>query len=132
VTIMDIKKYIGQEINVLIDRPKGTSHPNYPTLIYELNYGYVPGTVSGDGEEIDCYLLDIDFPTNKAKGLCVGIVMREDGDHKLIIISNPTRKFSVKTIWNKVRFQEQFFYPSKYIAYDFSEHIFSSNGVKKA
>lgn len=129
--ITDIKKYIGQEISVLIDRPKGTKHPDYPMLIYELNYGYVPGTISRDGEEIDCYLLDIDFPTDKAKRLCIGLVMRADGDHKLIIVSNPLRECSINMIWNKVSFQEKYFYPSKYIANDFFEYMFNSNGVKK-
>ena len=49
-------KFIGKELNVIIDRPLGSSHPNYPESIYMVNYGYVPNMVSGDGEEIDCYI----------------------------------------------------------------------------
>ena len=35
-------EFIGKEVNVIIDRPLGSSHPNYPNLIYLTNYGYVP------------------------------------------------------------------------------------------
>jgi len=39
--------------DVVIDRPKGSAHPRYPDMIYPVNYGYLDGTVSGDGEGID-------------------------------------------------------------------------------
>jgi inorganic pyrophosphatase len=39
-----------------IDRPKGTSHPHYPSLIYPLDYGYLEDTRSGDRDNIDVWL----------------------------------------------------------------------------
>lgn len=33
----------------------------------EVLYGYVPNTVSGDGEELDCYILGVDKPVNECK-----------------------------------------------------------------
>lgn len=30
--------------NLKIDRPKGTSHPRYPSFIYPLDYGYLEDT----------------------------------------------------------------------------------------
>ncbi len=41
---------------ITIDRPQGSPHPRYPNLIYPLDYGYLNGTVSGDGEGIDLFL----------------------------------------------------------------------------
>jgi inorganic pyrophosphatase len=41
---------------IVIDRPKGTPHPRYPGLIFPLDYGYLKGTVGGDGHEIDVWL----------------------------------------------------------------------------
>ena len=38
---------------VIIDRPKGSSHPRYPTVIYPLDYGYLENTTSSDGSGID-------------------------------------------------------------------------------
>ena len=35
---------------VVVDRPRGTSHPRYPEFAYPLDYGYLAGTRSGDGE----------------------------------------------------------------------------------
>ena len=49
---MDNKKYLGKIVKVKIDRPLGAKHSEkYPKHIYSLNYGYVPNTISGDGEE---------------------------------------------------------------------------------
>ncbi|MEH1922198.1 hypothetical protein [Nostoc sp.] len=42
--------------NVKIDRPKGTSHPRYPSFIYPLDYGYLENTRSGDGADIDVWI----------------------------------------------------------------------------
>ncbi|NKB68445.1 MAG: inorganic pyrophosphatase [Candidatus Latescibacteria bacterium] len=40
---------------VVIDRPKGSAHPRYPEVIYPLDYGYLEGTSSGDGEGVDLW-----------------------------------------------------------------------------
>lgn len=40
---------------VVIDRPKGSSHPRYPDFLYPLNYGYLTGTAGGDNSEIDVW-----------------------------------------------------------------------------
>jgi inorganic pyrophosphatase len=39
-----------------IDRPKGSAHPRHPTSVYPLDYGYLHGTMSGDGSGIDVWL----------------------------------------------------------------------------
>ena len=45
-------EYIGKLLEVEMDRPMGSRHPKHG-FIYPVNYGYVPNTVSGDGEELD-------------------------------------------------------------------------------
>ena len=40
---------------IVMDRPKGTRHPRYPDLIFPLDYGYLKGTVGGDGDGIDIW-----------------------------------------------------------------------------
>jgi len=40
---------------IVVDRPKGSTHPRYPDVQYPLDYGYVDGTRSGDGEGIDIW-----------------------------------------------------------------------------
>ena len=45
--------FLGKIIEVKIDSPIGSKHPKYD-LVYPINYGFVPNTVSGDGKELDC------------------------------------------------------------------------------
>ena len=42
---------LGKNVKVIVDRPLGTHHPKYKDLYYSLNYGYVEGIISADGEE---------------------------------------------------------------------------------
>jgi inorganic pyrophosphatase len=42
--------------DIVIDRPKGTSHPHYPDLIYPLDYGYLANTCSSDGDAVDAWV----------------------------------------------------------------------------
>lgn len=57
---------------VRIDRPRGTRHPKYLDMIYTLDYGYIPGTTGGDGEELDVFV-----GTAKGAGLC-GVLITHD------------------------------------------------------
>jgi inorganic pyrophosphatase len=41
---------------VKIDRPGQSSHPQYPTIIYPLDYGYLEGTSAVDGGGVDVWL----------------------------------------------------------------------------
>lgn len=41
---------------VVLDRPRGASHPAFPELIYPLDYGYLDGTTTLDGGGIDVWL----------------------------------------------------------------------------
>jgi inorganic pyrophosphatase len=41
--------------HLIIDRPKGSRHPHYPEIVYPLDYGYLDGTTSGDGDGIDVW-----------------------------------------------------------------------------
>jgi len=102
-------KYIGEEVNVIIDRPIGSSHPDYPDHIYLVNYGYVPNTISGDGEELDCYILGEYKPLKKYKGKCIAIIHRlKENDDKLIIVPN-NKSFTDNEIRLLTDFQEKYF-----------------------
>ncbi|MBQ8995888.1 MAG: inorganic pyrophosphatase [Oscillospiraceae bacterium] len=40
----------------MIDRPKGSYHPEHPQIYYEIDYGYLKGTNSPDGEDVDVWV----------------------------------------------------------------------------
>ena len=54
---VNAKDYLGKIVEIKIDRPLGSRHPKHG-FMYNLNYGYVPNTISGDGEELDAYLIE--------------------------------------------------------------------------
>lgn len=100
--------FLGKIINIKIDRPLGSKHPKY-NYIYPINYGYVPHTISGDGEEIDAYILGVFEPLEEFLGKCIAIVHRiNDNDDKLIIVPND-KSYSNDQIKALVEFQERFF-----------------------
>lgn len=41
---------------VVVDRPRGSTHPRYPELVYPLDYGYLEGTCAADGGGIDLWV----------------------------------------------------------------------------
>jgi len=41
---------------VIIDRPAGSAHPRFPAVRYPIDYGYLEGTVGGDGEGVDIFV----------------------------------------------------------------------------
>lgn len=45
-----------QTRGVTLDRPRGSRHPRFPAMIYPLDYGYIPGTIGGDGAEVDVFV----------------------------------------------------------------------------
>jgi len=80
------KKFLGKEVEVVIDRSLGSKHTKYD-FVYEVNYGYIQGVMAPDGEELDAYLLGIDEPVKEYTGVCIAIAHRRDNDDdKLIIV----------------------------------------------
>ena len=101
-------KYLNKTVTVKMDRPLGSKHPDWD-LIYEVNYGYVPNTISGDGEELDCYVLGVDKPLDSFTGKCIAIIHRtNDNDDKLIIVPEGMN-FTDEEIRNLTNFQEKYF-----------------------
>lgn len=106
--MLSIRDYLNKTIEVKIDRPLGSKHPKHG-YIYPVNYGYVPNTISGDGEELDCYVLGVFEPVDEFKGKCIAIIHRiNDNDDKLIVVPE-NRRFSKQEIEVLIEFQERFF-----------------------
>mgnify|MGYP003301803237 CR=1 FL=1 len=105
---MKSKEYINKIVKVKIDRQMGSKHPKH-NYIYPVNYGYLPGTISGDGEELDCYILGVFEPISEFQGKCIAIIQRtNDNDDKLIIVPED-KDYSDEAIEALVEFQEKYF-----------------------
>lgn len=101
-------QYIGKNVKVKIDRPLNSKHPKHD-FIYEVNYGYVPNTISGDGEELDCYVLGIYEPIENFEGVCIGVIHRTNDDDDKLIIVPEGMNFTNEEIRNLTAFQEKYF-----------------------
>ena len=105
---MENNEYIGKMIKIKIDRKLGSAYHKHG-FIYTVNYGYVPNTISGDGEELDCYLLGVFEPVDEYEGKVIAIVHRlNDNDDKLIVVPDG-KEYSDDSIDALVEFQEQYF-----------------------
>ena len=107
------KKYLGKIVTVKMDRPLGTKHPKHG-FYYPVNYGYIPNTVSGDGEELDAYVLGEHKPLDEFVGRVVAIIHRTDDNDDKLVVMQDGRNYTDEQIEALTEFQEQYF---KHIIY---------------
>ncbi len=72
------------EHRVVLDRPKGSAHPRYPTLIYPLDYGYLEDTTTVDGDGLDVWVGSLPERRLDALALTVDLHKR-DAELKLLL-----------------------------------------------
>lgn len=78
-----LDKMVGNS-EVIIDRPKGTRHPKYPDLLYEVDYGYLNGTSSMDGDGIDIWK-GTDPRQRIDAMICIVDLIKKDSEIKMLI-----------------------------------------------
>lgn len=101
--------FLGQIVEIKIDRPLGSAHPKHPDLIYPVNYGFIPGVFGGDGEEMDVYLLGVDGPVFKSSAQIIAVVHRLDDEEDKLVGAPVGTHFTKAEIEKSVAFQEQYF-----------------------
>ena len=77
--------------------------------MYPINYGYVPGVLGGDGEELDVYLMGVTEPVSSYRGQIIGIVHRENDVEDKLIMAPIGARYSAEEIREAIRFQEQYY-----------------------
>ena len=105
---MNSNEYLNKIVKVKMDRPLGSKHPKHG-FVYEVNYGYIPNTVSGDGEELDAYVLGEHIPLNEFEGRVIAIIHRENDDDDKLIVVKDGKNYTNDQIEALVEFQEQWF-----------------------
>lgn len=102
------RDFLGKIVTVKMDRPIGAKHPKHG-FTYPINYGFIPNTISGDGEELDAYVIGPTKPLDTFTGRCTAIIHRtNDDDDKLIVVpdgENPSDDVIEKT----TEFQEKWY-----------------------
>jgi inorganic pyrophosphatase len=78
------------ESKIVIDRPNGSRHPKYPTLVYPVDYGYLENTSSMDGGGINIWK-GIDGDCIDAI-ICTVDLSKKDSEIKILIGCNEDEK----------------------------------------
>lgn len=104
-----VNSYLGKTVEIKIDRPLGSAHPEDANLIYPVNYGYLPGVFSGDGEELDVYLLGVDTPVKEFQARVIGIIHRHNDVEDKLVAAPEGVNYTAIEIKKAVHFQEQYY-----------------------
>lgn len=101
-------EYLGKTVLVKMDRPMGTKHPKHG-FVYPVNYGFIPNTVSGDGEELDAYVLGVFKPIENFEGKVIAIIHRTNDNDDKLVVAPEGKNYSDEQIRALTEFQEQWF-----------------------
>ena len=96
-------------VTVTVDRPLGSVHPEWPNIVYPLNYGYVAGVMAADGEEQDAYILGVYEPVTTFTGQVIAVIHRKDDTENKWVVAPSGVTFTKEEILKAVHFQEQYF-----------------------
>lgn len=90
---------------IVIDRPKGSAHPRYPSSIYKVDYGYLQNTSSMDGGGIDVWV-GSDARRQIDAVICIVDLKKRDSEIKLLIGCTETEKATVYETHNETEFMK--------------------------
>jgi len=93
------------ESEVIIDRPKNSAHPRYPSFIYPLDYGYLKGTTAMDGGGIDVWC-GSDTSEKLDAIMCIADLIKRDSEIKLLIGCTEDEKAQVYQVHNETEFMK--------------------------
>ena len=89
---------------IIIDRPKGTSHPKYPDFIYRIDYGYLKDTTSMDGAGIDVWVGNGDKKVDAI--MCIVDLVKKDSEIKILVGCSDEEKKIVYETHNETQFMK--------------------------
>lgn len=105
-----VKSYLGKTVVIGIDRPIGYVHNKESySLTYPINYGYIPGVLGGDEEELDVYLLGVNEPVEEYECQIIAIAHRHNDVEDKLIGAPVGMSFTKEEIETAIRFQEKYY-----------------------
>jgi inorganic pyrophosphatase len=92
------KLVAGHEL--VVDRRKGSVHPRHQSWTYPLDYGYLAGTRSGDGEGIDVWIGS--QPGAEVTGaVCTVDLEQGDAEVKILVGCTPAEIRTILAVHNR-------------------------------
>ena len=111
----DYSDVIGRRVKGTIDRPMGSAHPDFPDMVYPINYGYVDGIFAEDGEEQDVYVFGPTMPISAFDGEVIGVLHRLNDNEDKWIVSTDCAPLTKEEILSRIAFQEQYYVGELYL-----------------
>ena len=93
-------KHLVDTSEIVVDRPKGSSHPTVPEAIYPVAYGYLRGTTASDGEGIDVWLGSLQ-PNRITGVVCTLDLRKRDAEVKLLVGCTSAEENDILSFLNK-------------------------------
>lgn len=97
---VESKDYLGKKVSVKMNIPLGSKHPKH---------GFIPNTISGDGEELDAYLIGVFEPVEEYEGIVIAIIRRINNNDDKLIVAPENKNYTDEQIKALTEFQEQYF-----------------------
>ena len=89
---------------IVIDRPKGSTHPRFPNFIYQVDYGYLKSTTSMDGAGIDVWVGSGDRKIDAI--MCIVDLMKKDSEIKILIGCTEEEKTEIYRTHNETQYMK--------------------------
>ena len=89
---------------IVIDRPKGSTHPRFPNFIYQVDYGYLKNTTSMDGAGIDVWVGSGDRKIDAI--MCIVDLMKKDSEIKILIGCTEEEKMEIYRMHNETQYMK--------------------------
>jgi inorganic pyrophosphatase len=83
----EFRNYLQQLVDssqIVIDRPRGSTHPRFPGKEYPRDYGYLQGTTSNDSSEVDIWVGSGD-KHHIVGVLCTVDLLKRDTELKILV-----------------------------------------------
>ena len=84
---------------IVIDRPKGSRHPRFAEIVYQIDYGYLDATSSNDGEGLDVWLGSAP-ELGLTAVICTVDLDKRDAEMKLMVGCTPAEMKFIEDFYN--------------------------------
>lgn len=90
---------------IIVDRPKNSSHPRYPEVVYPLDYGYLDNTSAMDHGGIDVWVGS--EPDRRIDAImCIVDLVKRDSEIKILIGCTDTEKDTIYAFHNNSEYMK--------------------------
>lgn len=101
---LGIDELVGKS-KIVIDRPKGSRHPKYQHIIYQVDYGYLQNTSSMDGGGIDVWV-GTRGDMNADAIICTVDLNKRDSEIKILIGCTEEEKETIYHFHNESEYMK--------------------------